>query len=129
MAHEIRNFRAALAQNDRNKPAFALFVAEIVIVALVLAGIIGYHMDSDSAFGVSFVIITSLLVAFLAVPFTALITFCLLGLGWAAPFVAGGIYYGFWGWWFIALCAFVISFIVNYWGYTYFTDLIASDDD
>jgi len=128
MSYEIKNFRSALAQNDRNKPVFSLFVFEIVIVALVLAGIIGYHMDSDGAFGLSFVIITSLLVAFLAIPFTALITFVVLGLAWAAPFIAGGVYYGHWGFWFFAVCAFGLSFIVNYWGYTYFTDLIASDD-
>lgn len=128
MAHEIRNFRAALAQNDRNKPAYTFFVLEIIVVSLILAGIIGYHMDSDTAFGISFVSITALLVAFLAVPLTAMITFIVLALAWAAPFVAGGIYYGYWGWWFFALCAFFTSIIVNYWGYTYFLDLTRFDD-
>lgn len=128
MAYEIRNFRAALAQNDRNKPAYTFFVIEIILVSLILAGIIGYHMDSDTAFGISFVSITALLVAFLAVPYTAMITFIVLACAWSAPFVAGGIYYRYWGWWFFAVCAFFTSFIVNYWGYTYFLDLSRFDD-
>lgn len=128
MAGAIRNFRAALAQNDRNKPMFTFLVVEILIVSLILAGIIGYHMDSDTVFGVSFCIITALLVAFLAIPFTALITLTVLALAWAGPFVAGGIYFKHWGWWFMAVCAFVWSFIINSWGFTYFTDLTATDD-
>jgi len=128
MANEIRSFRAALAQNDRNKPAYTFFVAEILVVSLVLAGIIGYKLDSDEAFGISFIIIIALLVSFLVAPFTALITFVVLALAWAAPFVAGGIYFGFWGFYFFALCAFILSFIVNYWGYTYFLDLTRFDD-
>jgi len=128
MSNQIRNFRAALAQNDRNKSVYEFFVLEIIVVSLILAGIIGYNMDSDTAFCVGFVCITALLASFLATPILALITFIVLAIAWAAPFVAGGIYYKIWGWWFFAVCAFFISFIVNYWGYTYFLDLTANDD-
>jgi len=129
MSNQIRNFRAALAQNDRNKPLFTFFVIELAVVSLILAGILGYVFDSDAVFGYGFIIILSLLSAFLTFPLTAVITFVILALGWAAPFVALGIYWHN-GWcWFLGACAFVFSFVVNYWGFTYLSDLVASDDD
>ena len=128
MANEIRNFRAALAQNDRNKPVFTILVIELMIVSVFLAGILGYVTDSDTVFGLGFVIIISLLTSFLVHPWTALVTFIILGLGWASPFIALAFYWNSFAAGFIGFIAFGVSFIVNYWGYTYFLDLSAYDD-
>lgn len=128
MANEIRNFRAALAQNDRNKSVFTLLVVEIVIFALIASGFLAKTFDSDTVWGMGFVIITALLSVFLIYPLTAFITLVALGIEWASPFIALGIYYHNGWFWFFAACLFLLSIVVNYFGYMYFLDLNTYDD-
>lgn len=128
MANEIRNFRAALAQNDRNKSLFTFLIIEIAVFALIASGLLAKTVDSDTIWGVGFVVITALLSVFLIYPWTALITFIILGLGWAASFVALGIYYHNGWFWFLGICAAIFSAVINYWGFTFLSDLVADDD-
>lgn len=124
MSNEIKNYRSAIAQGDRNKSMYAFMIIEILIFSIVLGAIPGYIYDSDRVTVMSFVFIASALIVGLCVPMLRFITFIILGFGWAAPFVLFGWWIGDgWAFYGVGIMAFFASFLIHYWATTYLDDL------
>jgi len=128
MANEIRNFRAGLAQNDRNKAAYNILIWEIIIWSIVGALAVGYHFDSDRVTLISFCTLLVVLVVGINIPDLKIIILIFFGLGWASPFILLGAWLDRF-FYVIAFFTFLMSFFIHYWGMTYLKDLTRSDND
>jgi hypothetical protein len=128
MANEIRKYRAALAQNDRNKPAYKILMLEVIIWSIVCGLGVGYIFDSDmvtcGAIGTFLVVF----VLMIAIPDLRIIIYLFFGAGWATPFIFLGHYLGSF-FYFVAFFVFLLSFALHSWGMTYLDDLTRSDDE
>ena len=129
MANEIKNFRAALAQNDRNKPMYSFLIGEIIFWSFVVGLAIGYQFDSDAVTimsAIGFMVLFSVLICH---PDGRILVFIFFGVGWATPFFALGYFLGL-GVFFVAgIIAFIMSFVIHNWGVTYLMDLSRKDED
>ena len=128
MANEIRNFRSGLAQNHRNKGAYKILIWEIIIWSAGCAIALGYHFGSDRVTCVSFFVLLCVLVVCVNLPDIQVIVFIFFGFGWASPFILLGAYLDRF-FYVIALFAFLMSFLIHYWGMTFLPDLSRTDED